>query len=217
MTSRPIASYSTQPIITSRVEILGFKPTELEGYFTTCLEDDSAAAANLLKRIEAIPAVARSCHLPLNASILAHLYKHERQLPTTQFDVFVRLICNYISRYTNNKRVLTLTSLDEIPEDIHKEFESICKLAYDGIMENKITFTLPDPNFNTLGLLQGFQTFTISPETTVYQSFVHLSVQEFLAARYIAKSLSNSNEQVPTFERLFSDSRFSHMLQFMLP
>ena len=216
VTSRPIASYSIQPIITSRVEILGFKPEELEGYFTKYLEDDSEAAADLLNRIEAIPAIASSIHLPLNASILAHLYKHERKLPATQSDVFVRLICNYIFRNTSDKRILTLTSLDDIPKGIHKAFETICKLAYDRIEENKITFTLTDPSFNTLGLLQGFQTFTISPETTVYQSFVHLSVQEFLAAWHMAKQPSDGGKQVhiSTFKRFFSDIRFNHMLQF---
>lgn len=216
VTSRPIASYSIQPIITSRVEILGFKPEELEGYFTKYLEDDSEAAADLMNRIEAIPAIARSIHLPLNASILAHLYKHERKLPATQSDVFVRLICNYIFRSTSDKQILTLTSLDDIPKGIHKAFEAICKLAYDRIEENKITFTLTDPSFNTLGLLQGFQTFTTSPKTIVYQSFVHLSVQEFLAAWHMAKQPSDADEQVhvSTFKRLFSDTRFNHMLQF---
>ena len=211
VTSRPIASDKIRPIITSRVEILGFKHTELTDYFTKCLNDDSAAAEDLLKRIETIPAMASTIHLPLTASILVNLHKQESKLPTTQFDIFVRLVCNHIFYHTKDERISTLASLDEIPEDISEAFKSICKLAYNGITENKIIFTLP--TFNTLGLLQGFESVTINPKTDIHQSFAHLSIQEFLAAWYIAKTLSE-NEQVSIFKEHFSDTNYNHTLQF---
>ena len=174
--SRPTASDNIQKIMHSRVEILGFKRTELIKYFTECLVDNSTGTAtvtatDLLKRIDAIPAMASSCHLPLNAGVLVQLYKSKGELPTTQSDIFVRLVCNHISHHIKD----TLASLDEIPERISKAFESICELAYQKMMKDSVTFTLPDPNFNTLGLLQCFETFS-KTEVHVHQSFIHLSI-----------------------------------------
>ena len=78
ITSRPIASGDLHPVVSSRVEILGFTTKQLKEYLTECLEDDTVtpckAVETLLERIQENPAVAGSCYLPLNASILLHFY-----------------------------------------------------------------------------------------------------------------------------------------------
>ena len=75
ITSRPIASGDLHPVVSLRVEILGFTTKQLKEYFTECLEDDTKAVETLLERIQENPAVTGCCYLPLNASILVHLFK----------------------------------------------------------------------------------------------------------------------------------------------
>ena len=83
VTSRPIVLGDLQRVISSRVEIMGFTPEELNEYFNKCLEGDTKAVKTLLERIQENPAVAGSCYLPLNASILVHLFKSDNNtLPT---------------------------------------------------------------------------------------------------------------------------------------
>jgi hypothetical protein len=52
VTSRPIASGDLHPIISSRVEILGFTAEELHHFFTECLKGDIEAVKTLLEKIE---------------------------------------------------------------------------------------------------------------------------------------------------------------------
>ena len=97
ITSRPIASGDLHPLVKSRVEILGFTQEELKQYFTECLEENRVAVDALLERIHENPAVAGSCYLPLNASILVHLFKTgNNTLPTTQFGIFSELVATQL-------------------------------------------------------------------------------------------------------------------------
>ena len=216
VTSRPISSGDLYTHASSRVEILGFTPEELHQFFTECLKGDTEAVKTLLERIEENPEVAGSCYLPLNATILVHLFKNDRNtLPTTLYGIFSSLVLNCMQRHlklcTQYKDV-SIESLDQLPEVAKKPFSILCQLAYDGVMEDKIIFTSLPADVNTLSLLQGVESF-IGREKAVSHNFIHLSIQELLAAKYIATQLPAS-EQVSKFNELFHTSRFSSIFQF---
>ena len=216
VTSRPIASGDLQRVVSSRVEILGFTPEELNEYFNKCLEGDTKAVETLLERIQENPAVAGSCYLPLNASILVHLFKSDNNtLPTTQYGIFSELVLSCIFRHLNERtkhKNLSLETLDKLPEFIRKPFLYLCELAYQGIMEDKVIFSSLPADLNTLGLLKGVESFVRRGKAVSY-NFLHLSIQEMLAAFYIATQLLAS-EQVSKFNELFSKSRFIAVFQF---
>ena len=65
ITSRPSSSAELHPLVSSRVEVLGFTPHELEQYFRECLRGESKAVQTLLERIRENPVVEGSCYLPL--------------------------------------------------------------------------------------------------------------------------------------------------------
>ena len=216
VTSRPIASGDLHQVVSSRVEILGFAAEELHQFFTECLKGDTEAVKTLLERIEENPEVAGSCYLPLNATILVHLFKSDRNtLPTTLYGIFSRLVLNCIKRHlklrTQYKHV-SIESLDQLPEFAKKPFSVLCRLAYDGVMEDKIIFTSLPADVNTLSLLQGVESF-IGREKAVSHNFIHLSIQELLAALYIATQLPAS-KQVSKFNEFFDKSRFSAVFRF---
>ena len=217
VTSRPIASGDLHKVVSSRVEILGFTADELYQFFTECLKGDTEAVKNLLKRIEKNPEVAGSCYLPLNATILVHLFiKSDRNtLPTTLYGIFSSLVLNCMQRHLKLRtqyKDVSIESLDQLPEVAKKPFLVLCQLAYDGVMEGKIIFTSLPPDVNTLSLLQGVESF-IGREKAVSHNFIHLSIQELLAAWYIATQLPAS-EQVSKFNELFHTSRFSAIFQY---
>ena len=216
VTSRPIASGDLHQVVPSRVEILGFTAEELHQFFTECLKGDTEAVKTLLERIEENPEVAGSCYLPLNATILVHLFKSDHnKLPTTLYGIFSSLVLNCIKRHLKLRtqyKDVSIESLDQLPEFAKKPFSVLCRLAYDGVMEDKIIFTSLPIDVNTLSLLQGVESF-IGREKAVSHNFIHLSIQELLAAWYIATQLPAS-EQVSKFNELFDKSRFSAVFRF---
>ena len=216
VTSRPISSGDLHQVVSSRVEILGFTADELHQFFTECLKGDAEAVKTLLERIEENPEVAGSCYLPLNATILVHLFKSDRNtLPTTLYGIFSSLVLNCMQRHLKLRtqyKDVSIESLDQLPEVAKKPFSVLCQLAYDGVMENKIIFTSIPADVNTLSLLQGVESF-IGREKAVSHNFIHLSIQELLAAWYIATQLPAS-EQVSKFNELFHTSRFSAIFQY---
>ena len=215
ITSRPIASMSLLSMINSRIEILGFTKKELQQYFAGCLDNDNSKVMLLQQRIQENPVVAGSCYLPLNASILVHLFKCGNQLPKTQFDIFSALICNCIFRHLKKStscQISALESLDKLPQSVADPFKRICEIAYEGIMQEKITFDLED-DFNTLGLLQGVESFAIYGMLSLSYNFLHLSIQELLAAVHMATQL-DAKKQVTQFAKLFGHPRFSAVFRF---
>ncbi len=148
VTSRPSSSADLHPLVSSRVEVLGFTPHQLEQYFTECLNGDSQAVKTLLDRIRENPVVEGSCYLPLNASIVVHCFLCDNHsLPTSNHGIFTSLVQSSLKRYLQDRLgktdtpVRNITSPDSLPSELRTPFVQICQLAYHGIDQNKVTFT----------------------------------------------------------------------------
>ncbi len=224
VTSRPISSGGLHPLVSSRVEIVGFTPVELRQYFSECLNDDSEAVDALLERVEENPVVASSCYLPLNAAIIVHLFLSGNQsLPTTLHGIFTSLVLCCLSRYRRERLGLegvsaNIESLDNLPSSLQESFRQLCKLAFTGVMSDRVTFSSTDlealdipTDVSALGLLQAVPSI-VSHKVSVYYNFLHLLIQELLAAYYI--SFLSGHEQLSHFEDLFDQPRFAAVFQF---
>ena len=222
VTSRPIASSDLYHTISSRVEILGFTPSEVKEYFTEALGGESQAVQKLQDQLKESPMVEASCYLPLNAAIVSHLFLAQNySLPTTLHGVFTMLVLCCLKRHVvkqEQEREKHITSLDNLPSDIELLFKDVYTLAYHGVMDNRATFPveymesrgLPKIS-ETLGLIQGVESFTsLSSSPSFY--FLHLSVQELLASFYISKL--PEKEQVVVFNKLFGEPRFAAVFRF---
>ena len=222
ITSRPISSGDLHPVVSSRIEVLGFTPEEQRQYFTECIKGDTVALEALLEKIQENPVVQSICHLPLNAAFIAYIFKYKNQLlPNTEYDIYLSIILNCIQCHFERESrgyflPIELASLDDLSKSkvVREPFQHLCELAYRGMMENKVTFSCSDlpQGSNTLGLLQAIESFLQSGKSVFY-SFLHLSIQEVLSAYYIATYLSDS-EQVSQFQQLFNKPRFAAVFQF---
>ena len=127
VTSRPIASGQLQKIVCARVEILGFTDEELADYFRERLDGDSEAVKILQERIKENLAIAGCYYLPLNASVLVHLFQQYpcNHLPTTLYGVLSLLTCTLISRHLKERSIhehLLPESLEQLMDvDVVKE------------------------------------------------------------------------------------------------
>ena len=225
VTSRPVASGQLQHYCSSRIEILGFSPEELKHYFQEALENDSEAIAKLEQSLKEKPLIKKSCSLPLNAAIIAHIFlSTDGSLPATIHDVFRMLVHVTINRHMNKlgeNCSLALNDKDylkKLPSHFQDCYDNLCKLAYDGVKKNSTTFFVSDLEYHgisssneMLSLLQGVSSLTTSGQTTFY-SFYHLTLQELLATHFILKL--PIDEQFEAFKPLFGQPRFVAVFQF---
>ena len=223
VTSRPISSGKLSELVSSRIEVLGFTWEEQRQYFTECLKGDTKAVDTLMERLSENPAIEGSCYLPLNASIVANVYLSDGSLPSTVYGIFSSLVQHCLSHYLcerlgKTQQQARLTSLDSLPQELQVPFNQLCKLAFTGISQNKVTFSHSDLEavedsavVCKVGLLQATPNI-LSDGRTLYYNFIHLSIQEMLSAVYISRM--PASKQISTFDSLFKDSRFSPVFQF---
>ena len=222
VTSRPISSGDLHPVVSSRIEVLGFTPEEQRQYFTECLKGDTKALEVLLEKIRENPVVQSICYLPLNAAFIIHTFKYSGQsLPNTEYEIYLSVILSCIQRHferegRDHDLPRELASFADISRSkaVREPFQCLCKLAYHGVMENKVTFSSSDlpQGSNTLSLLQAIESF-LQCRKSMFYNFLHLSIQEVLSAYYIATRLSDSH-QVSQFQQLFNQPRFAAVFQF---
>ena len=223
VTSRPISSGDLCELVSSRIEVLGFTREEQRQYFTECLKGDTKAVDTLTERLSENPGIKDSCYLPLNASIVAHLYLSDGSVPNTVYGMFSSFIQHFLSRYLcerlrKTREEARLQSLDNLPSELRGPFNELCEVAFKGTSENKVTFSESDLEavkhsavIREVGLLQSTPSI-ISNGKVVYYNFAHVSVQEVLTSVYISRL--PAREQISTFDRLFGDSRFGPVLQY---
>ena len=223
VTSRPISSGDLCPLVSSHIEVLGFTAEEQRLFFTECLNNDTKAVETLMEGLSGNPAMEGSCYLPLNASIVAHLYLTDGSLPSTIYGIFSSLVQHCLSRYLHERqgishKLASFESLDALPDNLRSFFDKLCKLAFTGTKDNKATFSSSDiealgcsDEICELGLLQAVPSI-ISHGRSVHHNFLHLSIQEMLAAVHISRM--PASEQISTFDSMFNDARFSAVLQF---
>ena len=219
ITSRQISSAELHRYASLRVEIVGFTSEEISQYFQEVLQDSKAVVA-LRNQLSYLPMVEASCYLPLNAAIVAHLFLELSQsLPKTLFGMFRALVCGCIFRHMRKQddSISKIASLDELPREAQVPFGNVCLLAYEASMKNKATFTSNDLSScgvsvegNGLGLLQGVDSFLHGKSVSYH--FLHLSVQELLAAKHI--STLSVESQVSAFRELFKKQCLVYVFRF---
>ena len=222
VTSRPISSGDLHPVVSSRIEVLGFTPEEQRQYFTECLKGDSQALGALLQKIKENPVVQSICYLPLNAAFVVHTFKYKGQsLPSTVYEIYLSVITSIVSRHFSREGKGhdlpgELASLADLSRSrvAGKDFHRLCEMAHRGVMQNKVTFSSSEfpEGSSTLSLLQGIESF-LEGGKSVFYNFLHLIIQEIMSAYHIATQLSDS-EQVSQFQQLFNQPRFAAVFQF---
>ena len=225
ITSRPVSSGNLLHIADRRVEILGYTQHQIREYIENALDGNSTRISKLVEHLEEHPVIEGYCYVPLHVAILVHIFLTMKgALPTTLHELFCNLVLCCIVReldtHESQSDTSEVCSLDDLPDDLKSKLSDLCVLAYEGVMQNKVVFYRDDlrkfnlpANYNlpSLGLLQAVEGLTLLSKSLSY-NFLHLSVQELLAAYHI--SHIDSSEQRGVFERMFGSSRFQAVLQY---
>ena len=196
LTSRPHATAHLHDKVAYLITIMGFAEEDRRDYIKQSLK---CKPDEMLDYLDNHPTIDNLCYIPFNLTVLMFLYKRGYALPKNITDLYEYFICLTIKRYLNKHQIKQrFKSLDEhdLPDPYGKIIHQLAALSYTALGKQQITFTLeeirtacPDidtipEGINGLGLLQVVQHFGFIEETTTV-NFLHLSLQEYLAAYHI--------------------------------
>ena len=188
-----------------------------EHFTTTQSSKDSQLAVKLINDLKVRGDVRSLCYVPLVCSMVILVYcKEGGHLPTTLTQLYqnfiLQTIRRHLKRHDANPR--TLGSLSSLPSQLVKPFQEMCQIAYTNLTNIRMTFFLHElyqlseaVKEDYLGLMTAFTEY----DEEKYQ-FLHLSIQEFLAAWWIAKHEEKTEE---VFKTHFDDDHFRMCLWFV--
>ena len=223
ITSRPDSSLDLHGLA-NRIVILGFTKDGVHDYFENTLKshlpnsEAKSACDKLNSHFHRYPVIESCCYVPLNAAILAYIYLNRDQtLPITRCELFKELILCCIVRELETRQsdstLVDVSSFEDLPTDLKEQLHNLSELAFNGVMQNKIVFTQKElTSLSTLGLLHSVQGFGSIGRKLVTCNFIHLAVQELLAAYYISRLEPAEHSEL--FEILLKDNLKFPVLQF---
>ena len=190
----------------------------------------------LIDRIGCNVELVNFCSLPINVVILVRLFfAFGSKLPNTQTKLFEYLVLNLLLHNLQMKwkhSTRNLRKFSDLPEFPKKCFDSLCMLAFNGIVKTKTVFTASDfscevpVSLATMGLMRVtpiIDAFGVEEEL----SFIHITLQEFLAAIHLStlssdqqvqviKELVESKQHLPTVTFFAGLTQFSNKDVFFL-
>ncbi|XP_032412059.1 NLR family CARD domain-containing protein 3-like [Xiphophorus hellerii] len=229
ITTRPAAANQIPAKCVDMVtEVRGFTDPQKEEYFRKRFRDDEEKASRIISHIQKSKTLHIMCHIPvfcwITAKVLEDLMKTREggELPKTLTEMYIAFLeVNFAikeEKYDGGKQTKSIWS----PEN-KKLIESLGKLAFEQLLEGNLIFYDKELkqygiNIKDAALFSGVFTEMFKRERgtcdiSIY-SFVHLSIQEFLAAVYMLHCFtSRKSEVIKTF--LGEEYRETSLDEFM--
>lgn len=187
------------------VEILGFSEEQIHQYAVSVF-GSGQSLQEFERYISSTPAIKGMLYVPLNTAIVIEVYQEnktkERPIPNTLTSLYTDLCLLLIQRYLIGVQLIKdpgslvdqLSDLSLKHSDVFRLFISLAEIAFDGILDKQIVFQ----NFPERIKGLGFTTASAELFTgrRVTHSFLHLTIQEFLAAYFIAQLPPEEQKQL---------------------
>ncbi|XP_023201433.1 protein NLRC3-like isoform X3 [Xiphophorus maculatus] len=199
ITTRPAAANKIPPeFIGMRTEIRGFTNPQKDNYFTKRFRYKKEARI-VISHIKKSRSLHIMCHIPIFCWITATVVEDmlnksdEEQLPKTLTEMYIHFLVVQTKlkgiKYDGGAETDSHWSAEN-----QKMIESLGKLAFDQLQKRNLIFYESDLaecgiDIRAASVCSGVFTQIFREERSLYQSkvfcFVHLSVQEFLAALHV--------------------------------
>ncbi|XP_053183324.1 NLR family CARD domain-containing protein 3-like, partial [Scomber japonicus] len=211
ITSRPAAANQIPPSCVDRVtEVRGFTDPQKEEYFKKRFSDEEQSST-IISHIKTSRSLHIMCHIPvfcwITATVLDHMLTPDQreELPKTLTDLYSYFLLIQTKRKKNKYDEGHETSPQELTEADRNLLLKLGRLAFEQLQKGNIMFYQEDLeqcglDVTEASVLSGVCTEIFKRESVIFQkavySFVHLSVQEFLAAVYMYHCYTSRNTEV---------------------
>ncbi|XP_035470911.2 NLR family CARD domain-containing protein 3 isoform X4 [Scophthalmus maximus] len=211
ITSRPAAANQIPPTCVDRVtEVRGFTDAQKEEYFRRRFSDEELSS-RIISHVKTSRSLHIMCQIPvfcwISATVLEHMLRTDQreELPKTLTDLYSHFLLVQTERKKNKYHKGCETSPQELTEADREVLLKLGRLAFEHLETGNIMFYQEDLERCGLDVTEAsvysgvcteiFRTECVIFQKTVY-CFVHLSVQEFLAAVYMFHCYTNRNTKV---------------------
>ena len=206
-TTRPTAVSCVRLLNFNRtVEILGFTSEQVEDYVEKFTESDHDpdAKETIWQHISTNINLFSLCYIPVNCfiicSCLSLLYASGSSLPTQLTKIYSIALKMFFFRHDDEYRQsqdaydqLIFKRFKELPSSVQEVFNRLAKIAFVGIKEGRLVFTSREvEGLEDCGLLHRLPDLAgptpLDPSEAQF-CFMHLTVQEFLAAKHVTDTM----------------------------
>ncbi|XP_045922908.1 NLR family CARD domain-containing protein 3-like isoform X2 [Micropterus dolomieu] len=211
ITSRPAAANQIPPSCVGRVtEVRGFNDAQKEEYFRRRVSDEELSS-RIISHIKTSRSLHIMCLIPvfcwITATVLEHMLTTEQrgELPKTLTDLYSHFLLVQIKRKKQKYDEGHETSPQELTEADREVLLKLGRLAFEQLQKGNIMFYQEDLeqcglDVTEASVYSGVCTEIFKRESVIFQKtvycFVHLSVQEFLAAVYMFYCYTSRNSKV---------------------
>ncbi|XP_071371545.1 NLR family CARD domain-containing protein 3-like [Centroberyx affinis] len=212
ITTRPAAANQIPPECVDMVtEVRGFTDPQKEEYFRKSFRDEEQARG-IISHIKTSRSLHIMCHIPvfcwITATVLDHVLKNSERgdLPKTLTEMYIHFLVVQ-SKLQNVKYHERAETDPHWNTESRKMILSLGKLAFEQLEKGNLIFYEADLtecgiDIRAASVYSGVFTQIFKEECGLYQvqdkmfCFVHLSIQEFLAAVYMFHCYTNKEEKV---------------------
>nr|XP_054603412.1 NLR family CARD domain-containing protein 3 isoform X3 [Nothobranchius furzeri] len=211
ITSRPAAANQIPPSCVHRVtEIRGFTDAQKEDYFRRRFSEEELSS-RIISHIKTSRSLHIMCGIPvfcwITATVLENMLSTEQrgELPKTMTDMYSHFLLVLTKRKKNKYHEGPETSPQELMEADRELLLKLGRLALEHLEKGDIMFYQEDLeqaglDVSEASVFSGICTEIFRRECVMFQKpvycFVHLSVQEFLAAVYMFHCFTSRNTEV---------------------
>ncbi|XP_056880840.1 protein NLRC3-like [Takifugu flavidus] len=229
ITSRPAAAYQIPPSCVDRItEVRGFTDSQKEEYFRRRFSDEDLSK-RIISHIKASRSLHIMCLIPvfcwITAIVLEDMMTRDQrgELPQTLTDLYSHFLRVQIKRkkqkYGGKQRPEELTEADK------ELLLKLGRLAFEHLEKGNIMFYSEDLercglDVSEVSVYSGVCTEIFKRESVIFQKsvycFVHLSVQEFLAAVFMFHCYTIIKRIIESFPKYLKPKDFSGLLGCIL-
>ncbi|XP_030296477.1 protein NLRC3-like, partial [Sparus aurata] len=211
ITSRPAAANRIPPSCVDRItEVRGFTDVQKEEYFRRRFSDEDLSS-RIISHIKTSRSLHIMCLIPvfcwITATVLDHMLTTDQrgELPKTLTDMYSHFLLVQTKRKKQKYHEGRETSPQELTEADREVLLKLGRLAMEHLETGNIMFYQEDLercglNVTEASVYSGVCTEIFRRESVIFQKtvycFVHLSVQEFLAAVFMFHCYTNRNTEV---------------------
>ena len=220
VTSRTYASAKLLQLhsVNRHVEVLDFEEEEIFSYMYVRNELTEENSEQLLKELKIREDVLSLCYIPFVCSMLVRVYQRSGFiLPNTLTKFYKKYVLYAVKRSMKKQELAidpdTVESLEELQEDQKRAFDELCWCAYEKLKTQNTTFNKNEIlklshslKCEHFGLMHCYKI----ADTTKHK-FLHLTIQEFLAAWWI----THHDDQKVLFGEHFHGIHFCMTLRFV--
>ena len=237
ITSRPHSNTLSNRV---QMEITGFTDENISQYLTKFfnqieeeLDDASSQAEKCLQFLKVNSRVWGIAHIPVNLELICSIWSDtdwsetKNMTMTTLYDNLTDWLCGRcLIKQTSSIEI----TKEDIHEEYRKELEFLETLAFTAMVNNTVLIRKEplqkamketqcslrtNPQMLNIGILKSYDSGVTGNrfESDKHHYFVHLSFQEYFAARYVCKALKNPADQ--RVMRLIQTQKYDRHLALM--